>query len=448
MKTFEVNFDGLVGPTHNYAGLAYGNLPSASSRYTFSSPKKAALEGLAKMRFCLSLGLIQGFIPPQERPDLKTLREAGFRGSDHKVIEAAFQKRPQLLYQCFSASSMWTANAATVSPSADTQDHRVHITTANLITQGHREIEANQTSAFLKMIFSDQRYFIHHPPLPNEDMLSDEGAANYMRLTSQHGKKGVEIFVYGKDEENSKIILPSKYPARQSRKASQTIALTHLLDDDHVIFAQQNPQAIDQGVFHNDLIAVSNENLLLYHELAFAGKPKVIKEIQEKFKDEVDVDFYFIEIQEDCLSVKDAVKSFLFNSQIITVADGFMVLIAPIDCKEQPASQVIREILTGPNPIQQVYYVDLKQSMANGGGPACLRLRCVLTEEEYKQVHPSFLLNDLKICILQQWINENFRDYLFIDDLCDHNFLKESRRALDELTQLLNLGSIYSFQKT
>ena len=25
---YEVNFDGLVGPTHNYAGLSYGNVAS------------------------------------------------------------------------------------------------------------------------------------------------------------------------------------------------------------------------------------------------------------------------------------------------------------------------------------------------------------------------------------------------------------------------------------
>ncbi len=447
MKTFEVNFDGLVGPTHNYAGLAYGNLPSASSRYMVSSPKKAALEGVSKMRFCQSLGLIQGIIPPQERPDVETLRAAGFSGSDKKVIEEVYKKRPQLLYQCFSASSMWTANAATVSPSADTKDHRVHITTANLTAQGHRMIEAKNTAKMLKMMCPNQRHFIHHPPLPDENILSDEGAANYLRLSSRHGEKGIEIFVYGKDAGNPEILLPFKYPARQSLKASRTISLTHLLNDDHIIFVQQNPEVIDQGVFHNDLIALSNENVFLYHELAFVNKDKVIEEIRKKLATVVYENFFFIEIQEKCLSVKKAVQSFLFNSQIITLPNSSMVLIAPAACQEKPMAGILNEILTGPNPIGQIYFVDLNQSMSNGGGPACLRLRFVLTKEEYGHIHPGFLLNDLKICLLEQWIKDCFRDQLSIDDLRDPAFLKESRQALDELTKILNLGNIYSFQQ-
>ncbi|VAX35920.1 Succinylarginine dihydrolase [hydrothermal vent metagenome] len=446
MKTFEVNFDGLVGPTHNYAGLAYGNLPSASSRYSISSPKKAALEGLAKMSQCLSLGLVQGIVPPQERPDLTLLREAGFSGSDKKILADAYKQRPQLLFQCYSAASMWTANAATISPSVDTQDHRVQITPANLISQGHRSIEADQTAKVLKMMCANSKHFIHHPPLPYDEGLGDEGAANHMRLSARHGEKGVEIFVYGKDISDSKNISSKKYPARQNLKASRTIALTHLLDERYVVFAQQSPEAIDQGVFHNDLVAVANENVFLYHQKAFADKDKVIAKIRQKLEKLSSGNFFFIEIQENCLSIKESVETFFFNSQIVTLPNGVMALLAPKACEDKLVKPVIDEILAANNPICEVYYVDLHQSMSNGGGPACLRLRMVLTEEEYQHIHPGFLLNDLKICLLEEWIHQYFRDQLSIEDLQEVTFLKESRRALAELTKILNLGDFYGFQ--
>ena len=46
----EFNFDGLVGPSHNYAGLSFGNVASFSNVKSASNPKQAALQGLAKMR--------------------------------------------------------------------------------------------------------------------------------------------------------------------------------------------------------------------------------------------------------------------------------------------------------------------------------------------------------------------------------------------------------------
>ena len=134
---FEVNFDGLVGPTHNYAGLSSGNVASTSNKGDTSSPKAAAKQGLKKAMSLAELGLKQGVLAPHARPDLKTLRRLGFTGSDTEVIERAGKKAPEILAACYSASAMWTANAATVSPSADSSDGKVHFTPANLNNKFH-----------------------------------------------------------------------------------------------------------------------------------------------------------------------------------------------------------------------------------------------------------------------------------------------------------------------
>lgn len=70
---------------------------------------------------------------------------------------------------------MWTANAATVSPSADSADGKVHFTVANLNNKLHRMQEAPTTSAILGATFADPRYFAHHAALPQHGDLGDEG---------------------------------------------------------------------------------------------------------------------------------------------------------------------------------------------------------------------------------------------------------------------------------
>ncbi len=243
MKTnaVEVNFDGLVGPTHNYAGLSYGNVASMEHGLTVSDPKAAALQGLDKMKLLLDMGLVQGVLPPHERPDIKTLRRLGFRGPDAEILSAAARKSPFLLAACYSASSMWTANAATVSPSADTADGLVHFTPANLVSQFHRSLESEFTNVLLKAIFIDQTAFIHHPALPAAMHLSDEGAANHTRLYSSHEKKGIELFVYGRKSFDRADSVPQVFPTRQTFEASSAIARLHRLDPSKTLFARQKP---------------------------------------------------------------------------------------------------------------------------------------------------------------------------------------------------------------
>jgi len=441
MPTNETNFDAIPGPTHNYAGLSVGNLASLAHTNRPSNPKLAALQGLAKMKFLADLGVSQAVLPPHERPDICTLKRLGFSGSDAQVLDAA-RKYPALLAACGSASAMWAANAATVSPSADTRDGRVHFTPANLVTQFHRSLEPATTAAVVKAIFADESAFAHHDPLMASPHFADEGAANHMRLCAAHGKRGMEFFVFGRRAFVDNPSAPARFPARQTLEASESIARLHGLDPDRVLFLQQNPRAIDAGAFHNDVVAVGNLNVLLYHAWAFAQfQPDDIRSRLEK--DECPL--IFIPVSE--VPLADAVSSYLFNSQLVSLPDGTMALIAPTESRDNPRTREFLDNLLARNtPIRQVHFVEVRQSMNNGGGPACLRLRVVLTERERSLVNPAVFLTDALYESLKQWINRHYRDRLTPSDLADPQLLDESRRALDELTRVLKLGSIYPFQ--
>ncbi|MFT7314556.1 MAG: succinylarginine dihydrolase, partial [Paraglaciecola sp.] len=342
-------------------------------------------------------------------------------------------------------SSMWTANAATVSPSADTADGKIHFTPANLTNKYHRSLEPQVTGKILQATFANQAHFAHHQHLPDNEHYGDEGAANHTRLCTQYGQTGVELFVYGRYAFDPSKPAPVKFPARQTIEASQAIARLHGLQDDNVVFIQQNPDLIDQGVFHNDVISVGNQNVLFYHEQAFLDSDNALAQVQQKFGDHK---LHFIKVLTSEVSVQDAIKSYLFNTQIITLPGGDMVIIAPSECEENPAVAAYLEKLLAMNtPIKQVQYIDVKQSMRNGGGPACLRLRVAMTETELDAVNQSTLINDVQFDRLNTWVDKHYRDRLLVDDLRDIALLNESRAALDELTQLLKLGSIYPFQQ-
>lgn len=445
MKNFEVNFDGLVGPTHNYAGLSFGNVASFSNANAKSNPKQAAKQGLDKMKALADMGMQQGVLAPQERPDIYTLRRLGFTGSDGEVLETAAKKAPEIHRACCSASSMWTANSATVSPSADTHDGRVHFTPANLTNKFHRSLEPEVTGRILQGTFPDGKYFEHHKHLPDNEHFGDEGAANHTRLCSDYGRPGVELFCFGRYAFDGTKPAPQKYPARQTYEACQAVARLHGLSEDNVVFMQQNPNVIDQGVFHNDVISVGNKNVLFYHEQAFADTEAKFAEIRSKFGEESPL--HFVKVATDAVSVDEAVKTYLFNTQIITLPNNEMAIVAPTECEESTAvSRFLSDLVQMDTPIKQVKYFDVKQSMRNGGGPACLRLRVALTDQELDAVNPHTLMNDDLYQRLYQWVDKHYRDELGEDDLRDPSLINESRTALDELTQILKLGSVYPFQ--
>ncbi|WP_066014048.1 N-succinylarginine dihydrolase [Endozoicomonas atrinae] len=445
MKTIETNFDGLVGPTHNYAGLSRGNKASINHAGNVANPKQAALQGLEKMKALSELGFVQGVLAPQERPDITTLRRLGFTGSDSQILSDATQQMPAVLAACCSASSMWTANAATVSPSADCVDGKVHFTPANLINKFHRSIEHEVTGNILKATFNSPEHFVHHQSLPSTEYFGDEGAANHTRFCHEYGQQGVEFFVYGKEAFNPESASPQKYPARQSLEASQAIARLHQLDPDKVVFAQQNPAVIDQGVFHNDVIAVGNRNLLFCHEQAFVDQTGVYESLRKAYGPQ---DFHIIEVTDQQVSVAQAVGTYLFNSQLLSLGNGGTMIIVPSECENDPAVWNYLQSLVNNSscPITDLKVFDLRQSMNNGGGPACLRLRVVLNEQELAATNQNCLINDQLFSTLNSWVKKHYRDQLSEKDLADPLLLTESRTALDELTGILNLGSVYPFQ--
>ena len=446
MQAREANFDGLVGPTHNYAGLSFGNVASQTNEKSIANPLAAARQGLRKMKRLADLGFLQGVLPPQERPSVRLLRELGFSGNDARVIERAAKDAPELLAAASSASAMWTANAATVSPSADTHDGRLHFTPANLTSKLHRAIEHEATRRTLAAIFADEKRFAVHEALPGTPALGDEGAANHTRFCSEYGARGVEFFVYGRSEYR-RGPEPVRYPARQTFEASRAVAQRHGLDEAATVYAQQSPDVIDAGVFHNDVIAVGNRETLFCHERAFVEQKAVYDRLRAQLAG-LGANFEVIEVPDARVSVSDAVSSYLFNSQLLARPEGGNVLVVPQECSENPrVAAYLADLAAGSGPIGEVLVFDLRESMKNGGGPACLRLRVVLTDAEQQAVAPGVWMNDTLFGKLDAWIGKHYRDRLAPADLADPRLIDESRTALDELTQILGLGSLYDFQR-
>ena len=415
MSLTEINFDGIVGPSHNYAGLSLGNLASSSHAGETSYPRAAALQGLAKMRHNLSLGLVQGFFVPLPRPNLGFLAALGAAAdSDSRLTAAAW-----------SASSMWTANAATVSPAPDTRDGRCHLTPANLVTMPHRSQEWADTARQLALCFSDRAHFALHDAVP--PTFGDEGAANHMRMCAQHGAAGLEIFVYGRSG--------GTFPARQHEQASRAVARLHGLADARTLFVEQNPAAIAAGAFHNDVVAVANERVLFTHELAFADPDSTYAAIRAALP-EAEI----VIVPASAVSLADAIKSYLFNAQLLTLPGGSMALVIPLEAWETPAVRSWLEAMLASNgPIRQVLPVDVRQSMANGGGPACLRLRVVA---DPATVDPRFLLDEEKAARIERVIASTWPETIDPAELGSDHLARQVVQARTALLEALDLPEL------
>ena len=450
MNAQEYNFDGLVGPTHNYAGLSDGNLASARNRDMVSRPREAALQGIAKMRTLAALGLGQGVMPPQERPNISWLRTLGFLGTDREVWARAWESEQTIARAAIAASSMWAANAATISPSADCADGRLHASVANLQTMLHRAQEAASTERVLRRLLCDEARFAVHDALPMQEAFSDEGAANHMRMaapSSEHGAgaPGLEIFIYGRRASEAR----PGFPARQTLEASRAVARRHRLDPARAVFALQAPAAIAAGAFHNDVVAVAHERVLFHHAEAFADKAALYSQIESKARGLFAP--VFVEVAADQVSLQDAVSSYLFNSQLVrTPGASSLTLIAPAEVREnnRTAAFVAEMIAAKDAAIGAAHYVDVRESMRNGGGPACLRLRIVLTDAERAGAADGFFLTDDLAAKLEAWVRAHYRDELAPADLADPNLVDETQAALDALTRILPLGGdFYPFQR-
>jgi succinylarginine dihydrolase len=415
LSLVEINFDGIVGPSHNYAGLSLGNLAATAHAGDTSYPRAAALQGLEKMRGNRALGLAQGFFVPLPRPNPAWLAE----------LAADESTDPVLLVGAWSASSMWTANAATVSPAPDTDDGRCHLTVANLVTMPHRAHEWPDTLRQLLIAFADKDRFAVHGPVPPS--FGDEGAANHMRLTAAHDRGGLEVFVFGRGG--------GQFPSRQHEQASRVVARRHGLDPDRVLFVAQNPEAIAAGAFHNDVVAVANERVLFAHARAFADPDGTYRAIRGKFP-EAEI----IEVAEDAVSLAEAIRTYLFNGQLVTLPSGEQALVIPTEAWESaPVRAFLDELVAGNGPIRRVIPVDVRQSMANGGGPACLRLRVVA---DPATVDPRFLLDDARADAIEQTVRAHWPEQIDPADLGSETLALAVRSARQQLLARLDLEQL------
>jgi succinylarginine dihydrolase len=388
MSLVEINFDGIVGPSHNYAGLSLGNLASAKNAGGPSHPRAAALQGIEKMRANVRLGLTQGIFVPARRPAHEWLASLG------TTIGGA---EPGLRACALSASAMWAANAATVTPAPDSTDGKCHLTPANLMTMPHRSHEWRDTRPQLQLAFANDVFAVH-PPVPAP--FGDEGAANHMRLCASHGEAGVEVFVYGAGG--------GPFPARQHVEASKAVARTHNVNN--ALFVRQSTEAIAAGAFHNDVVAVANERVLFAHEQAFENKDQFYADLRARMPD-VEI----VEVPVSAVSLHDAIQSYLFNAQLVTVPDGTMALVLPTEAHEHPRVRAwIDQHIAGNGPIRAAIPVDVRESMANGGGPACLRLRVVA---DPATIDPRFLVDEAKLDRIAAVIAQYWPETIHPDDL-------------------------------
>ncbi|HEY6460989.1 MAG TPA: N-succinylarginine dihydrolase [Polyangiaceae bacterium] len=437
----ELQFDGLVGPTHNYGGLSPGNVASTSHGGQASNPRAAARQGLDKMRFVRDLGVGQAVLPPHDRPNLAALRRLGFHGRDEEVLASAAAGDGFYLRLCSSASAMWTANAATVAPSRDAADGRVHLTPANLQQMFHRAIEPATTTRVLRAIFADSARFVVHDPLPGGGQLADEGAANHTRLETSLG--AAHVFAWGRAAWGA-FAGPRRYPARQTREASHALARLHELEPRACFFPQQHPDGIDAGAFHTDVMAVGNGRFLMLHELAFADDARLVDDLRAFLGDEL----FVLRASTGELPPESAVAAYPFNSQVLELPDGTMAILAPEDSREDPYARAFLErVVASGGPVRAVHYIDVRQSMHNGGGPACLRLRVALSPDEEQALGAGVLVDDALHHALGTWVDRHYRDRLVPGDLADPALARECMTALDELTRLLRLGAVYDFQR-
>lgn len=442
-NTYEVNFDCLASPFYHHAGLSKDNLASLKYKNKIASPRKAALQGLEKMKLLMDLGLKQAVLPPHFKAPFSFLERFGFCGKRVNILENAFLQAPELFSAAFAPSEIWAANAATVTPSSDAKDGKVHITPANLLSQTHRANETHQTHALFKYIFKEENLFTVHSPLPCSMPFCDEGAANHIRLCPDHASAGVHLFCFGR-KVNQKLKTKQFFP-RQTLEASQAIARLHKLNPECTLFVEQSATAIDAGVFHNDVISCGNEHLFIYHESAFQDTFSSIKLIKNSYKQNFAQELSFISIPKTLISLKDAVKTYFFNAQLLTLPNRSMLLLLPSECEEnKKVSNFIEEKIVSKknHPIKHIKFIYLNESMQNGGGPACLRLRLPLKEKELTALPKSIFLTPALYTIIKKWVQKHYPEELAVEDLKDTKYFESMQHALAGLYKQLGLETL------
>ena len=433
MTGVEAQLDRLVGPTHHFGGLGVGNVASLKHSGRVSNPRAAALQGLDKMALVGQLGVPQFVLPPQDRPRLGFLRALGFSGSDRDVLRRALEEAPQALSAAMSCSATWTANAATVSAAEDSPRGRLTATIANLESSLHRAVEAAETTVDLATCLPPDAEI--QPPLPGGYAMRDEGAANHMRLGAGLPGSAIHLFVDGDGEPE-----PRRFIARQTRAASAAVSRLHSLAPNNTFSLKQHPDAIDRGAFHNDVVAMSHADMLIHHAGAFWQSDETLRSIRRRFESLHDCGLKYAVVTEDALSLKAAVETYLFNSQIVSAgARGTPpVIICPQQVREHEVARgVVESWRDRSGWFSEVRYVDLRESMAGGGGPACLRLRVPVDRDDLPRFNETMRWTPELDGRLRQCVTNRYPAAVTLSLLAEPEWVEEQRETARQIRRLL-----------
>lgn len=404
----ELQIETLPSPLFAYGGLARGDLASMKHAHHPSAPKLALFQHLEKCQRLHELGISVALFPPHPRPLFSVLKKIGF--------EKAEQTPLRWLAACSSSSFHWTANSASVTPSKESLDGKLHISIANLSNRFHRSLEPNHTKELLDLLFQNVKNTVIHSPLPAGLLFGDEGSANQMRIEGGH-----TLFIYNEQ--------PSHFPGRQTLEASEAIARRHQIPSEKTHFLRQNPLATDSGVFHNDLIAMASGPLLISHSAAFLDPLPSLPNLQH------------IQLTEIDFPLKHLVTSYLLNSQLVRRKDQTLVWVAPALCEHHTPSRT----LLGKLPIDTLLFVDLSESLKGGGGAACQRLSCPLTEEEFKGLNHEFLYTETLHQELVEWGRRFYPEKLQIEKLRDQTVIQNAYEALEALSEYLPIPDSFLY---
>jgi succinylarginine dihydrolase len=218
-------------------------------------------------------------------------------------------------------------------------------------------------------------------------------------------------------------------------ESSKAIARAHRLDPAKTLFVQQSETAIAAGAFHNDVVAVANERVLFTHEQAFEYPEETYADIK-RLMPEAEI----VIVPADRVSLADAIQSYLFNAQLVTLPDGGMALILPSEAQEN--SRVwgwLNEMVAGNGPIRTLIPVDVRQSMANGGGPACLRLRVAC---DPATVDPRFMADEGKLDRIAGIIAAHWPETIAPAQLGDPALVSTVRKAREALLDACGLAEL------
>jgi succinylarginine dihydrolase len=194
------------------------------------------------------------------------------------------------------------------------------------------------------------------------------------------------------------------------------------------------------------VVAVSNGATLIFHEDACDDADAVIEALRRKLAAR-GAELLAAAARREALSLSEAVASYVFNSQLVTLPDGAAALIAPAEAEASPRARAFVAEAMAAGAFREVHYVDVRESMRNGGGPACLRLRVVLTGAERAALAGATLMDEARLDAVEALVRAHYRDRLDPADLVDPQLLEESRTFLDRLSALLGLGAIHDFQR-